>query len=235
MEREELMPDTLVGDAYRKMLDGIWAYRYAPGSSLSDFTLSKELGISRTPIREALFLLIDDGLVRKKGAGGFEVTDITKEEIEDLYDARSELEVAMLHLTFQKGVPVGLVDTLRYLNGNLLSCLKRGEILPTLDFDTRIHHTLALSSGNRRLLAYFERIEKQVKRIQLFSVIHGHQETMDEHRRIIDALEQNDFRSCERALRINIDNAKRQHQAALENGLGERWWMIATSIQNARH
>ena len=88
MEREELMPDTLVGDAYRKMLDGIWAYRYAPGSSLSDFTLSKELGISRTPIREALFLLIDDGLVRKKGAGGFEVTEITKEEIEDLYDAR---------------------------------------------------------------------------------------------------------------------------------------------------
>ena len=85
------------------------------------------------------------------------------------------------------------------------------------------------------MLAYFERIEKQVKRIQLFSVIHGHQETMDEHRRIIDALEQNDFRSCERALRINIDNAKRQHQAALENGLGERWWMIATSIQNARH
>ncbi len=205
---EKRSRETRSYEAYQKLLDGILSCAYAPGASLSDHALSLKIGISRTPIREALFLLAMDGLVKRSVAGGFEVAKITSEDVLDLYDTRISLEGSMLRLTFQKGISLSLVDTLRYLNGNMVSSLKRGKLLSAFAFDERFHHALALASGNSRMLAFFARIEIEVKRIRLLSLEEKALEGSDEHDLVVDALERGDLHACHDALLKNLEEEK---------------------------
>ena len=76
MKREDTK--NLVETAYNMILDRIVRFSLSPGVLISDYSLSKEIGISRTPIREALLKLVEDGLLEKR-PHNFKVTDITKE------------------------------------------------------------------------------------------------------------------------------------------------------------
>lgn len=239
IERKEagLPQDSLVGDAYRKLREGIWSFAYAPGAVLSDFVLAKELGISRTPIREALCLLADDGLVRRRGEGGFEVTVITLEETDDLFDARLALEEAMLQASFRRGISQKLADGLRYQDGKLLESLQKGDRASAWAFDMRFHHTLAIACGNRHLLSFFDRIEKQLKRI--VPLLEGTDFSWREqsHHDIIGSLEREDFPACRKALEDDISHDKRQYRCVWEkhHATHEVWWVWSRQMQDIRH
>ena len=80
---------TLVEIAYERIRNKICDFELYPGQDVSDFTLCKELGMSRTPVRQALVQLEHDGLVQNAGVGkSYQVSQITEEEIADIFEAR---------------------------------------------------------------------------------------------------------------------------------------------------
>ncbi len=227
MKKEET--GNLAETAYNMILDRIIKFSLSPGSSISDFTLSKELGISRTPVREAILKLVDDGLVERK-VHGFQVADITAEEIIDLYDAREGTETVLLKLAMQKGIHRNQLEHLRELNRSLADCIAQKDIIKALEFDTQIHGYLANCSGNRRLLSFYNRIAKQTMRMSIFSIAQGNQFAAHEHEQLFLSIEDGDIEKACDALRVNISRAKDQHLHVLETSMREGWIGIARFV-----
>lgn len=222
---EKSLPET----AYDIIYDRIVKFNLAPGASVSDFTLSKELGISRAPVREAILRLVDEGLVKRKDHG-FQVAEITSDDIRDLYEAREGIERAMLSLAIKRGITQDSVDQLRSYNSLLAECIGRNDVMGALEYDDKIHRYLASLCGNSRLLFFFDRIFKQVKRMNAFSAAQNQQNGAEEHERIFAAIISGDEAAACDALGENISRAKNQHISVLENGLGENWVKIARFI-----
>lgn len=227
MKKEE--SKNLVETAYNMILDRIIKFSLSPGVAISDFTLSKELGISRTPVREAILKLVDDGLVERK-VHGFQVADITSDEVIDLYDAREGTEIVMLRLSMQKGIDEEHLRHLRELNHSLADCIGRNDIIKALEYDNQIHGDLAGCSENHRLLSFYNRIAKQTMRMSVFSIAQGNQFAAEEHEQLFQAIESNDIEQACEALRLNISRAKEQHLHVLENSMREGWIGIAKFV-----
>ena len=94
---------SLVEKAYNGIAEMIFSFQLPPGSKVSDFSLSRKLGISRTPIRSAILLLMNHGLVIKTH-DGYEVPRITAESIDEIYDARICIETAIVDLSIRNNL-----------------------------------------------------------------------------------------------------------------------------------
>ncbi len=117
----------------------------APGRPVNESRLAAELGVSRTPLREALFLLEHDGFVRSDLARGFSVLPLSAREVREVYPIIWGLECLALRAT------TGSVDTaaIERINGALG---RAGDPAQALDADTHWHATLLGACPNGRLL-----------------------------------------------------------------------------------
>ncbi|MFJ5957851.1 GntR family transcriptional regulator [Paenarthrobacter sp. NPDC092416] len=91
--------------AYAVLREDIVQWRLRPGAVLAEVELSERLGVSRTPVREALGRLTAEGLTRAAGGRGVVVTDISLESIDELFELRETLEVRAAGLAAQRGEP----------------------------------------------------------------------------------------------------------------------------------
>jgi len=93
--RSDLITRSNLGErVYRLLWDRILDRRLHPGEKLSDVRLSDELGVSRTPVREALNRLVQDGIIKSEPNRGFYVASFSAKDIEEIYDLRAALESA---------------------------------------------------------------------------------------------------------------------------------------------
>ncbi len=108
--------EDLVSRAYEKISLMILDYKLKPGSQISDFVLSRTLGMSRTPIRCAIMKLQADGLVEINEASGFKVVDLNKSLVDKYCNAKRIIYPAILSEVIGKGIPD---STINRLNSNL--------------------------------------------------------------------------------------------------------------------
>ena len=88
--------------AYQALRDDIVEWRLAPGTILGEVEQAARLGVSRTPLREALSRLMTDGLVASQSGRGLVVTDVSVDNIRELFDVRKALEVKAVRLAAQQ-------------------------------------------------------------------------------------------------------------------------------------
>ena len=91
--------------AYRALREDILEWRLRPGTVLAEVEQSERLGVSRTPVREALGRLTAEGLTTAAGGRGVVVTDISLDSIDELFELRETLEVRAASLAAQRGEP----------------------------------------------------------------------------------------------------------------------------------
>ena len=110
-----LSRQAITRDAYESLRDRIIHGRYTPGQRLPTAKLAADLGISRTPVREALLMLEAEGLVTGVHHQGFRVRELTREKIEKLYDLRAMLEAFAAGKAAERAgeIPAEEVDFLR--------------------------------------------------------------------------------------------------------------------------
>src|SRR5437763_1833167 len=98
---ESLIQQRPVGQqVYDLLWQRIVSHQLRPGDKLSDVRLSEELGVSRTPVREALQRLAQDGMVRAESRRGFFVAQFSSRDVGEVYDVRTALEVLAVRLAF---------------------------------------------------------------------------------------------------------------------------------------
>jgi DNA-binding GntR family transcriptional regulator len=206
---------TPLGDqVYSIIWDQIAAHQLRPGDKISDLRLSEQLGVSRTPVREALHRLSQDGIVQSRNRRGFFVNSFSREDVREVYDIRSALEVLAVRLGLPNLTAAELEKAqhdldqarLKVENGNA----EAGELWLRADRD--FHQLLARASQSRRLAALIAGLHAQIAVFQVYGT-HSHEInllTLDHHQSIVTALIERDSPAAERAMECHIQEVKRR-------------------------
>lgn len=178
-------------DIRQTILDRILSGELPPGSRITESRLASELGVSRTPLREALFSLESEGFVRSDLARGFSVAPLSVREVRESYAILQTLEALALRSIGQLAVTTA--PELRRINEELAAAAgdsARGQLL-----DHQWHDALLADCPNKRLLDLIARLKETVSRYERLymrdaTLVAG---SVAQHLRVIDALENGDL------------------------------------------
>jgi DNA-binding GntR family transcriptional regulator len=177
---------TLLRDeAYVRIRDAILAGTLEPGERLRDAELTRWLGLSRTPVREALARLADDGLVESEPQRFTRVTPLDRRDARD-----ASRVVAALHaLAASLGVPLltrAELDAMRRANRAFEAALRAGDVDAAIAADDGFHGVLVTASQNREIPPVLERLMPRLRRLERarFGSLVGRR-SVEQHARIV--------------------------------------------------
>lgn len=156
---------TLWQRVYDHLHGEIMADRLPPGTELSEVALSKELSVSRGPIREAMGRLAADGLVTVRPRRGAEVREITPRELVDAYQVREALEVLAVRLAVPR-VSQSDLDRLSELVDQMAEHARNGAVADFFTANVSFHELLCEFSGNEKLAQVHRRLVAETGRFQ---------------------------------------------------------------------
>jgi DNA-binding GntR family transcriptional regulator len=208
---------SLTDRAYAYIKRKIIRCEMPPGMSVTESQLVEEIDIGKTPVREALARLVQEGFVLNIPRRGYEVTPITLRDVQELFGLRLILEPAAVQLA------AGHVDVelLRYLDD--LCRPERYSVQDPESADRHLsanrefHVTIAKASGNRRLAEGIEKLLDEGQRLLHLSLMFRNrsEEIMHEHRELVDALAAGDVDGARRITVEQILAAQRNVVDAL--------------------
>ena len=169
--------------------EAILSGRIPPGTPLREVALAAELGVSRNTIREAARLLDGAGLVRYQMNRGVVVTEITADDIRDIYTGRAAIEMAGADaLTVHRDPAV--YQQLECLAGQIEEAFAREDVAAVLEGDRLFHGTLAAATGSPRLRRFHAKLQQE-QRLALTLAERSSRElgrNADDHRQLLNAL-----------------------------------------------
>ncbi len=179
-------------EAYRVIRRAIVEGGLPPGQAIRDADLASQLGLSRTPVREALARLAEEGLVESKPNAYTRVTPLQRREVQDAF-----VVLRALHeLAAREAVPrvtAEDVNTMRAANRRFAAALDAGDVESALAADDAFHDVIVQTAANGALAASIERLTPLIRRLERlrFASLPGRGSIRD-HEQIIRACEAGD-------------------------------------------
>ncbi len=195
---------------YDYLKSNILSGRFVPGERLAEEHLAEELGVSRTPVREALHKLEQNGLIEPLESRGFCIPKDSEEEIEDLFELRTVLEGYTLKLICER-ITDEQIGRLEEIIDKAEVSLRRKRIDEVFQWNTEFHDILyGMVADKRRFYNLIVNIRKYVLRYRkdTLQYLGAAKRTIDGHRQILLALKLKDPDLCERVMRAHIREAK---------------------------
>lgn len=185
----EIVTDKLSEQIYRLLRSRIVHGQLAPGRRIDLPAMIGELGISKTPLREALARLEIDGLVITKPRSGTFVATLTTTDIREVCELRRGIEWAAAPAA-AKNIPVELLRKLRAEIVEAERLAQRGDYEPFFASDQRLHHTIMLHSRNERLIRARDSVEAYVQWLRVVGATGPHRisGSTRRHLKIVDAM-----------------------------------------------
>lgn len=193
-------PVPIRADLRRTILERIVRGDLAPGSRIKEVRLAEEMGVSRTPLREVLINLEQEGFVRSELAHGFSVEPLSGREVRETYPLVWTLECLALR---SSGIAItSLLERLSAINDTFAVATTADE---RLELDRNWHETLLSSCPNQRLNILLSGLRTVLRRYEhrFMSDVGLVTESVRQHRQIIEALHAKDTDSAERILTEN--------------------------------
>jgi DNA-binding GntR family transcriptional regulator len=176
-----------------------------PGTLHSVQTLATQLGVSRTPVREALIKLAQQGMVRFERNRGVRVLQTSLHDLEEVFAMRLLLEVPATRRACQQIDDSGRRE-LRRLYQAMERCARAGDEYRMWEHDRRFHRVLLRASGNLRLAEYVDGLRDMVLRRGVSTAGHsrGLDEIVAEHREVLLRIEAGDADGAAEAMRTHV-------------------------------
>jgi len=210
----------LSADIFTVLKDRIIHWQYPRGHRLTEEGLCEEFGVSRSPIREVLRMLVENDLVEKEPHRCYSVKQLNIQEIHELYDVRLALELFVVEWLTQKGVPP---DDWQELYNTWCAILDKfpKAMANFADKDEQFHETLAIWTGNNTLVQQLHYINERLHFIRTTDItsIERLEVTRDQHVRILDCIRENDINCSREALRMNIHVGRENVEQAIKEAL----------------
>lgn len=173
-------------DVYRRLRDAIVDGTFAPGEQLRDHELAEWLGVSRTPVREALMRLKQTGLVAIQPGSSTTVSSLDERSIRD---AR-HVVAAMHQMAVLTAVPILTeedIEAMRDANDRFREAIERGDLDAALHADDELHGVPVAVAANLALTAVLEQFTPVIRRAELlrFATVDG-QRSITRHDEFID-------------------------------------------------
>ena len=198
--------DALKNIAYNYIFDAIVSYKFQPNQAIVEQDISEQLGISRTPIREAIRQLTFEGLVTNVPSTGTFVKHLAVQDIEEIFQIRTMFELTAL----KSAVELISDSELERIEKQLISAQESSENEVFYRSDRDLHWTIIKYSCNSRIINFYNTIESQHEMIRRLSSMTPQRlsKSRDEHKAILDAIYNRDLTRSEDALRQHLENVK---------------------------
>ncbi len=200
---------SLADRVFETLEQNILSEEYAPGTLLTEIGLSESLGVSRTPVREAVRRLEQEGLLRESGKGMI-VVGISKEDLGDIYEIRERIEGlcaarAAGHMT--DGQIAALRETVELQE----FYTQKKNAAGIRNIDSALHEAIYENCGSRILRDTLSSLHRKLQRYRKESVTDDARAALAaaEHRAIIDAIAAHDAAGAEALMVRHIQNAKK--------------------------
>ncbi|MEM7693562.1 MAG: GntR family transcriptional regulator [Pseudomonadota bacterium] len=192
-------------DAYGAIIAAIRAGDLLPGSAVREVSLAKTLGVSRTPVREALRQLEAEGLVVKSPRVGTVIRTLTPTEVSELYDTRAVLEGSAARFAARAASPIAR-DELLAINADMAAAVDDPARLSALN--TAFHAALLAAAHNRFLVAAVEGVRKTLLILGPTTLNRPRAaDAVAEHAAVLSAIRARDEMAAEAAMRRHIEGA----------------------------
>lgn len=174
---------------YFELKDAIMRGELAPGLRLMEIPIAEKLGVSRTPVREAIKRLEEDGLVIITPGCGAKVSGIRGKDVTDALEVRIVVETMAVRLA-AKNIGAKQIDELKSINNEMRRAVREKNTAAFSLSDSRLHRAICEAAGNKVLLKVMHELETLVLRyrVEYIKSIASYNDIIDEHDAIIKAV-----------------------------------------------
>ena len=181
-----------------------------PGERLMEIQLAEKLGVSRTPIREAIRKLELEGLVLMIPRKGAEVAKISEKSLRDVLEVRRSLEELAIELACQRMTDEE-IEQLGERQNDFKNAINKGNAMNIAETDEAFHDVIYLGTGNDKLVQILNNLREQMYRYRLEYVKDeaNYKRLIAEHRVIYEAIRDRDRQTGAEAIKNHIDNQEK--------------------------
>lgn len=204
---------------FETLRDAIITQVLKPGERLMEIQLADEMGVSRTPVREAIRKLELEGLVVMVPRKGAYVAGVSMKDIHEVYEVRSALEMLAVTLAAER-ITEEELDALerQVLRESEEEGKKDGSLDNIIYIDSSFHDIIYQAAHNQRLVQFVNILQEQLQRFRAASLARpGRSKTaLDEHKKIVEALSERNGELAAKLAREHIENAENAMIASME-------------------
>ena len=200
---------------FNTLRDAILSGKLAPGERLMENHLAEKLGVSRTPIREALRMLEIENLVELVPRKGAQVLDMSEKDIRDVLEVRGVLEALGVRLACQK-MSSEQMQELELCQRDFIQAYEENDYEKTAVCDEKFHNTIFQATGNEKLIQIVNNLRIQLYRYRVAYIkVPGLKDiTIDQHNEILRCIE---ARQAEEGARLALDHVEHQTKVILDS------------------
>lgn len=197
---------SLAAQAHDRLLDMILDGRLAGGTVVRERALAEALGISRTPVREALGRLESEDLLTRASPRVLVVNQITISDFMDILSARQNLEAEAVALAVGR-LPQDVIDE---LTATIRELRQRQSVAPDdhRRLDDRVHETIARASGNKVIAKFITELRRRTAVFDMKQIPERFQPSCAEHLAILEAIGRGDVQAARAGMIAHIDNVR---------------------------
>jgi len=201
---------TAQNKVYNLLKEHILSGQIEPGGRIHQEMCADFLHVSRTPVREALQMLAQEGLVERIEDRGFRVIQLSMGELEELFDMRAALEAFAMRIVCQRITPE-IIETLSKWIDESEAALQRQDVEGVFQSNTSFHNTLyAIIHDKKRFRAFLDNMKDHILRYRKQTLTHMDraEKSINAHKKILFALKTKDPNLTEYLMRIHIQESK---------------------------
>jgi len=181
-----------------------------PHQHLVETKIAKEIGTSRTPVREALHNLELEGLIESIPRVGYVVKSVKEAEVEEICEIRKAIEEVATRWAIEKA-PQRLVEELRKNISISEEKAIHGDPKSFIDLDAQFHEIITKMSGSKRLQELAQTLRRHMLRYRIKSIylMDNVLRAIGGHKGILEAIEKGDLEEVNRAIRVHLEQSKK--------------------------
>ena len=178
-----------------------------PGERLMEIQLASKLGVSRTPIREAIRKLELEGLVLMIPRKGAEVAQITEKNMQDVLEVRKALEELSVQLACERITPEQ-VEEMKMAAEDFRKVLKSGDVTKIAEADVKFHDIIFAATNNQRLITLLNNLREQMYRfrVEYLKQKECYPQLLEEHDKLIALISGGEVEEACELMGCHIDN-----------------------------
>ena len=205
-------------DVFQTLRDMAISYQLKPGERLSEIELAERLGVSRTPVREALARLVTEGFL-EPCTRGYMRRPLQVQDVLDLYEARMAVERECLRYAVERASAEQIAEMQDFLDTSRKAA-PGTAVRELVELDEAFHNRIAAMSGNGELARMLGNLNERVRFIRWIDMEKvGRDSTQKEHGAIADAIEKRDRQAAAKLMDEHIALRREQIVEAVTQGL----------------
>ena len=202
-------PESLAKMAYEAIRQSILSGQWKIGELYNEKAIAADLGISRTPVREALLELASQDLIIFLPRRGLMINRFTRRDVDEIFEVRKAIELAAVEKIVKTSPPFDLFEIEESLL-NQRKAVKQKDYLAFMEADRLFHTSISELTNNRRIITILDNIRDMIHVMGAKALaLEGRAlEVIEEHQTICEAVKKGNIEEARRAMAYHLDQSK---------------------------